>query len=385
MKKGFLENVKKALYPGGDAKTAAEALKSTDLEQLAQLSESEIMERMAEMSPEEKSLTPGECGSEWLSTAGMNDLQSLLEGAASKTEKQSEPQRPQSDDRRVVEYKLEAIEDGHILQIHVPELESMKGDLDVTAESATVVFPHSLKPLQVKLPTAVIPKKVKAKCLTFKEPVARNGALLSRRLGCVGSLARALRPGLCVWQLASGLSEAAWGLLNSSVDSATGKPRNFAGIYLYGSLPFKGNGTCKDVEAGPPGPPHHPPGYMLRPAWPPGPPGPPGHPGHAPPEAPRYDPYAYRGNEVPPPPGMDVGKGRKAGSSGTEAEASEARMNLRIEDDQIPRQYFKRGGYGGGRLAEPAAAPLAVQFNSIPGYVYKGAEMKEDGQDGFAR
>merc|ERR1712056_140154 len=35
----------------------------------------------------------------------------------------------------------------------------------------------------------------------------------------------------------------------------------------------------------------------------------------------------------------------------------------------------------GGRLAEPAAAPLAVQFNSIPGYVYKGAEMKEDGQD----
>ena len=39
----------------------------------------------------------------------------------------------------------------------------------------------------------------------------------------------------------------------------------------------------------------------------------------------------------------------------------------------------------GGRLAEPAASPLAVQFNSIPGYVYKGAELKEDGQDGFAR
>lgn len=151
MKKGFLENVKKALYPGsGDAKTAAEALKSTDLEQLAQLSESEIMERIAQMSPEEKSM--------------MNDLQSLLEGAASKTEKHPEPQQSQSDDRRVVEYKLEAIEDGHMLQIHVPELDSMKGvDLDVTADSATVVFPHSLKPLQVKLPTAVIPKKVKAK------------------------------------------------------------------------------------------------------------------------------------------------------------------------------------------------------------------------------
>ena len=47
-------------------------------------------------------------------------------------------------------------EDGHLLQILVPELDSMKGvDLDVTADSATVVFPHSLKPLQVKLDTAV--------------------------------------------------------------------------------------------------------------------------------------------------------------------------------------------------------------------------------------
>lgn len=32
-------------------------------------------------------------------------------------------------------------------------------------------------------------------------------------------------------------------------------------------------------------------------AWPPHP-GHPGHPGHPPPEAPRYDPYAYRGNEA---------------------------------------------------------------------------------------
>ncbi|CAJ1460488.1 unnamed protein product, partial [Effrenium voratum] len=39
----------------------------------------------------------------------------------------------------------------------------------------------------------------------------------------------------------------------------------------------------------------------------------------------------------------------------------------------------------GGRMAEPAAAPLQVTFASIPGYVYKGAELKEDGQDGFAR
>eukprot|EP00438_Fugacium_kawagutii_P022488 Skav229695 [mRNA] locus=scaffold3722:200337:207677:- [translate_table: standard] len=43
MKKGFLENVKKALYPGGsgEAQAAADALKSRDLEQLAQLSDVE--------------------------------------------------------------------------------------------------------------------------------------------------------------------------------------------------------------------------------------------------------------------------------------------------------------------------------------------------------
>merc|ERR1712232_1493046 len=39
----------------------------------------------------------------------------------------------------------------------------------------------------------------------------------------------------------------------------------------------------------------------------------------------------------------------------------------------------------GGRLAEPAAAPIPVVYAEIPGYVYKGAELKADGQDGFAR
>merc|ERR1712014_568710 len=39
----------------------------------------------------------------------------------------------------------------------------------------------------------------------------------------------------------------------------------------------------------------------------------------------------------------------------------------------------------GGRLAEPVAAPIAVTYAEIPGYVYKGAELKADGQDGFAR
>ena len=39
----------------------------------------------------------------------------------------------------------------------------------------------------------------------------------------------------------------------------------------------------------------------------------------------------------------------------------------------------------GGRLAEPAEAPVSVTFASVPGYVYKGAELTQDGQDGFAR
>merc|ERR1712183_42705 len=39
----------------------------------------------------------------------------------------------------------------------------------------------------------------------------------------------------------------------------------------------------------------------------------------------------------------------------------------------------------GGRLAEPVDTPITVSWASIPGYVYKGAELKEDGQDGFAR
>jgi len=39
----------------------------------------------------------------------------------------------------------------------------------------------------------------------------------------------------------------------------------------------------------------------------------------------------------------------------------------------------------GGRLAEPIEAPVKVVFAEIPGYVYKGAELVADGQDGFAR
>ena len=39
----------------------------------------------------------------------------------------------------------------------------------------------------------------------------------------------------------------------------------------------------------------------------------------------------------------------------------------------------------GGRLAPAVGTPAVISFASIPGYVYKGKELKQDGQDGFAR
>jgi hypothetical protein len=39
----------------------------------------------------------------------------------------------------------------------------------------------------------------------------------------------------------------------------------------------------------------------------------------------------------------------------------------------------------GGRLAPAADTPLSISYASIPGYVYQGKELKQDGQDGFAR
>merc|ERR1711920_668677 len=38
-----------------------------------------------------------------------------------------------------------------------------------------------------------------------------------------------------------------------------------------------------------------------------------------------------------------------------------------------------------GRMAEPIDLPAEVVFAEIPGYVYKGAELTADGQDGYAR
>merc|ERR1711941_85363 len=39
----------------------------------------------------------------------------------------------------------------------------------------------------------------------------------------------------------------------------------------------------------------------------------------------------------------------------------------------------------GGRMATPVEPPIKVVFSEVPGYVWKGAELTADGQDGYAR
>merc|ERR1719226_91533 len=57
-------------------------------------------------------------------------------------------------------------------------------------------------------------------------------------------------------------------------------------------------------------------------------------------------------------------------------------------DDEVADPRFSKSTQlalekQGGRLAEPADTPLAITFAEIPGYVYKGAELVSDPQDGY--
>merc|ERR1719152_728250 len=57
-------------------------------------------------------------------------------------------------------------------------------------------------------------------------------------------------------------------------------------------------------------------------------------------------------------------------------------------DDEVADPRFSKSTQlalekQGGRMAEPAEAPLEVVFAEIPGYQGKFQEMKEDGQEGF--
>merc|ERR1712226_357977 len=60
-------------------------------------------------------------------------------------------------------------------------------------------------------------------------------------------------------------------------------------------------------------------------------------------------------------------------------------LNDEVADPRFSKSTALALEKQGGRLAEPVPAPIAVTYAEIPGYVYKGAELKADGQDGFAR
>eukprot|EP00931_Biecheleriopsis_adriatica_P087416 TRINITY_DN61895_c0_g1_i1.p1 TRINITY_DN61895_c0_g1~~TRINITY_DN61895_c0_g1_i1.p1 ORF type:complete len:540 (+),score=166.51 TRINITY_DN61895_c0_g1_i1:71-1690(+) len=154
VKKGFLDDVKKALYPEGSSQAKAPM---PDVDALKNLTESDLLAQMANMGPEEKAL--------------MDDFRSMLEGSSKQTppSKQEAPRQQveaKAPTQKAPEFTLSEVSDGLQLIIQVPELESMKGvDLDVTERRASVAFPAAvgLKPLQVELPGAVIPTGVRAK------------------------------------------------------------------------------------------------------------------------------------------------------------------------------------------------------------------------------
>lgn len=150
VKKGFLAGAKTALYPEG----SREGKKSPGMDSFKdKLNDPALLKEFENMAPEELAM--------------MGDLKSMLDESAKMSPPGSQqPVAAKLPDRRVPEFVLNDVEDGLQLIIQVPELESMRGvDLDITERRASLVFPASvsLKPLQVELPTAVVPTGVKAK------------------------------------------------------------------------------------------------------------------------------------------------------------------------------------------------------------------------------
>ena len=76
--------------------------------------------------------------------------------------------------------------------------------------------------------------------------------------------------------------------------------------------------------------------------------------------------------------------------NGQDVQSEDFGKIMDLLDDEVADPRFSKSTAlalekQGGRLAEPASAPIAISFAEIPGYVYKGAELTADGQDGFAR
>jgi len=150
LRKGFLDSAKKPLYPKGSEQGKVKEPPS----------EEELMKELAAMTGE---------------GAGMPKAPS------------GEAPRPglsvKKQECKTADFTLSEVSEALQLVVSVPGLESMKEvSLDVTEKRASLGFPGSagLKPLQVELPTVVVPKAVKAKFskkthqITITLPLAAN-------------------------------------------------------------------------------------------------------------------------------------------------------------------------------------------------------------------
>lgn len=142
LKKGFLDSAKKALYPKGSEQKAP-----LNEEQLMKefMKEPELMKELGGLFGETGAAEPGK----------PREREALSKPAVAKVP-----------DSRAPAFTLSEVSDGLQLVVSVPALGSMEGvELDVTERRASLAFPAGtdLKPLQVELPSSVVPNAVRAK------------------------------------------------------------------------------------------------------------------------------------------------------------------------------------------------------------------------------
>jgi len=139
VRKGFLEKAKTPLYPKGSEQARAPP------------SEEELMKELGSLM--------GKAGLE----EALQGVSGASEAAAGRKTAETAVKAPE---RKAAEFTLSEVPEGLQLAVSVPGLGSMQGvSLDVTERQASLSFPSSagLKPLQVELPTSVVPTSARAK------------------------------------------------------------------------------------------------------------------------------------------------------------------------------------------------------------------------------
>jgi hypothetical protein len=156
VKKGFLDSAKSPLYPKGSSEQKAPST-GTDAEQMFKEMASRFSDQeMASLLGSDKEME--------------KEMAKLLGASQERRPPATEGKKPSVEARvpenKAPEFTLSQEPDSVKLTVSVPRLESMQGvNLDVTERGASLAFPSGagLKPLQVQLPTAVVPVGAKAK------------------------------------------------------------------------------------------------------------------------------------------------------------------------------------------------------------------------------